>query len=64
MRLRWHGLPSYIHYYNRRSVLTCAASRRCGGIWYVLEAVRARVCSLVWRGWHYIRFCWSVIMGG
>ena len=30
----WHGLPSYIHYYNRRPVLTCAASLRDGGIWY------------------------------
>nr|DAL35405.1 MAG TPA_asm: hypothetical protein [Caudoviricetes sp.] len=37
----WHGsitgrspAPSYIPYYNRRPVLTCAASRRGGGIWY------------------------------
>ena len=34
----WHGLPSYIPYYNRRAVLTCAASRRGGGIWYRLRA--------------------------
>ena len=33
-----HSLPSYIHYYNRRPVLTCTASRRGGGIWYRLSA--------------------------
>lgn len=32
--------PSYIPYYNRRAVLTCAASRRGGGIWYALEVLR------------------------
>ena len=41
----WHGLPSYIPYYNRRPVLTCAASRRGGGIWYLLSA-SGRVCAL------------------
>ena len=30
----WHGLSSYIHYYNRRPVLACVASRRDGVIWY------------------------------
>nr|DAJ70526.1 MAG TPA: hypothetical protein [Caudoviricetes sp.] len=60
----WHGLPSYIPYYNRRSVLTCAASRRCGGIWYVLEAVRSRVRAPAWRRWYYSHLCRSGIVGG
>ena len=34
--LAWSALL-YIPYYNRRSVLTCAASRRGGGIWYWLS---------------------------
>lgn len=42
-RLAWihnraHTLPPYIPYYNRRLVLTCAASWRGGGIWYRLRA--------------------------
>lgn len=41
----WHGLPSYIPYYNRRSALTCAASRRGGGVWYWLS-VSGRVYAL------------------
>ena len=35
----------YIHYYNRRPVLACEASRCGGGIWYTLEALR-RVYAL------------------
>lgn len=33
-------LHSYIHYYNRAAALTCTASRRGVGVWYVLEALR------------------------
>ena len=39
----WHGLRCahpYIHYYNRRYALTCAASRRGAGIWYALDVLR------------------------
>lgn len=47
-----HGLryaaPSYMPYYNRASVLTCAASGRDGGIWYALEALRR--CDVLQRG--------------
>lgn len=35
--LAWSALP-YIPYYNRRAVLPCTASRRGGGIWYLLRA--------------------------
>ena len=45
VRRRWHGLPSYIPYYNRRSVLTCTASLRGGGVWYRLS-VSGRVYAL------------------
>ena len=48
----WHGLryaaPSYMPYYNRASVLTCAASGRDGGIWYALKALRR--CDTLQRG--------------
>lgn len=60
----WHGLPSYIPYYNRRDVLTCTASRRGGGIWYALEVLRARVCSPACRRRYYSRLFWSSIVGG
>ena len=68
----WHGSiagghapePSYIPYYNRRFALTCAAFRRGGGIWYVLEGVRARVCPPAWHRWYYSRLCRSGICGG
>lgn len=41
-------LHPYIPYYNRRSVLACTASRRGGGIWYVLEVLRR--CDTPQRG--------------
>ena len=48
----WHGLryaaPSYMPYYNRASVLTCAVSGRDGGIWYALEELRR--CDTLQRG--------------
>ena len=47
-----HGLrysaPSYMPYYNRAVVMTCAASGRDGGIWYVLEVLRR--CDTLQRG--------------
>lgn len=57
----WHGLryvaPSYIHYYNRRSVLTCTASGRGVGIWYMLEVLRLMVCPPVWRSRCIVGLC-------
>ena len=52
-RLAWihnRGSPlrPYIHYYNRRSALSCTASGRDGGIWYVLEVLRR--CDVLQRG--------------
>ena len=52
-RLAWihnKGVPlhPYIPYYNRRSVLTCSAFGRGGGIWYTLEALRR--CDVLQRG--------------
>ena len=41
-------LHPYMPYYNRASVLTCAASWRDGGIWYALEALRR--CYTLQRG--------------
>ena len=37
---RAHRCPPYIPYYNMAAVLTCTASGRGDGIWYVLEALR------------------------
>jgi len=41
-------LHPYIHYYDRRSALSCTASGRDGGIWYVLEVLRR--CDTLQRG--------------
>jgi len=41
-------LHSYIPYYNRAAVLTCIASQRGGGIWYVLETLQR--CDTLQRG--------------
>ena len=38
----------YIPYYNRAAALTCIASRRGAGIWYVLEVLRS--CDTLQRG--------------
>lgn len=38
----------YIHYYNRAAALTCTASRRGAGIWYMLEVLRR--CDTLRRG--------------